>query len=108
MAIADPDRLETEPQDQKDFRSLKFTDVREVAGESGVDVVAFDAKRRRRTGSFFARVATKTFEHELHHVALAVVRRRRMGEDEQFHFGLAIYDLQFTRRMNSEIVNRKS
>jgi hypothetical protein len=32
-------------------------------------------------------VTTEALEHELHHVALAVVRRRRMGEDEELHGG---------------------
>ncbi len=30
-------------------------------------------------------VAPKTLQHELDHVALAVVRRRRMGEYQQLH-----------------------
>ena len=38
-----------------------------------------------------------------------MVRRRRVGKDKQFHFGFAIYDIRFARRMTAfEIVNRKS
>jgi hypothetical protein len=38
--------------------------------------------------SFAATIAAKTFEHEFDHVALAVMRRRHVREDEQFHFRL--------------------
>jgi len=71
-------------------------------------VIAPDAERMRRGRIPFAHIAAKALKHELHHVTLAMMRRRRMGEDEQFHFGLATGDIRFTRRMNFEIVNRKS
>ena len=43
---------------------------------------------RRLDGARFiakAKVTAETFEHELHHVALAVVRRGNMSEEKQFH-----------------------
>jgi hypothetical protein len=49
-------------------------------------MVTFHAERGLGPGASSARVAAETGEHELHHVALAVVRRRRVGENEQFHF----------------------
>jgi hypothetical protein len=70
-------------------------------------VVALDAERGRRGGSFMARIAAEAFQHQLHHVTLAMVRRRRVGEDEQFHFGFTICDIRFAQILNSEIVNPK-
>jgi hypothetical protein len=32
-----------------------------------------------------ARVAAETIQHQFHHVALAMVRRRDVGEYEEFH-----------------------
>jgi hypothetical protein len=49
-------------------------------------MVTVNAQRRRGASLPPARVAAETCEHELHHVALAVVRRRRVGKNEQFHF----------------------
>jgi hypothetical protein len=71
-------------------------------------VITLDAERMRRGRISFAHIATKALKHELHHVTLAMMRRRRMGEDEQFHFRLAAGDIRFMRRMNFEIVNCKS
>ena len=66
-----------------------------------------EGRRLRHPVLFLPPVAAKAVEHELDHVALAVMRRRHMGKDKQFHFGFAIYDIRFTRRANSGIVNRK-
>ena len=41
--------------------------------------------RRRRERIGFPAVTAETGQHELHHVALAMIRRRRVGEDEQLH-----------------------
>ena len=38
------------------------------------------------TGMAAADIAAEAVEHQLDHVALAVMRRRRVREDNQFHF----------------------
>ncbi len=72
----------------RQFDALKFANVLKPARISRVDVITLDAER---TGSFafpLAPVATETIEHQLDHVTLAVVRRRHMGENKQFHSNL--------------------
>jgi len=49
-------------------------------------VIAIDTKRVAGAGRSFPNVAAETGQQQLHHVALTVVRRRRVGENEQFHF----------------------
>ena len=82
VAKPKPDGLQAKPEDKQDFYALKFADIRQPARETGIDVVTFEAERMRRARFFFARVAAQAREHELHHVALAVVRRRRVGENQ--------------------------
>jgi len=67
------------------FDALKFTDVFEPARKSCIDVITLSAERIQRFVFPRAPVATETVEHQLNHVALAVIRRRHMGEDEQLH-----------------------
>src|ERR1019366_9420786 len=85
MPEAQPDDLQTKPEDEENFCALKFAHVFEAAGKTGVDMVTFDAERRRGICLASSRVAAEAFEHELHHVALAVVRRRGVGENKQLH-----------------------
>ncbi len=105
-----PDGLQAKQEEPHEFDALDFADVFEPLGKLGIDVKTFDAEGRwlLRPVRFLPPVAAKAAEHELDHVALAVMRRRHMGEDKQFHFGFAIYDIRFARRANLEIVNRKS
>jgi hypothetical protein len=55
-------------------------------------VITFDAEAAGRAAGAVSQppVATETLQHQLYGAALAVMRRRHVGEDKQFHFGLAV------------------
>ena len=71
-------------------------------------MVTLDAKTAGRLCFHPAAIAAEALEHELDHVTLAVIRRRRVGKNEQFHLLFAIDDIRFTRRRHLGILNRKS
>jgi hypothetical protein len=85
MPKTDPNRLQTEPKDQENFCALKFADVGKLAGKPGVDMVTFDPQRRRGRIVLAAHVAPETLKHELDHVALPMMRRRRVGKNKKLH-----------------------
>jgi hypothetical protein len=82
-----PNRLETIKQNQRDFADLEFADIGETFGKTRVNVVTINAVAIARPGSVsgFAAIAAEAVQHELNHVALAMVRRRHMGEYKQLH-----------------------
>ena len=57
-------------------------------GKPGIYVVTFYPEFRARlvSGCLSTAVSPKPLQHQLHHVALPMVRWRRVGKDEQFHF----------------------
>jgi hypothetical protein len=69
----------------RQFDALKFANVLEPVRESRVDVITRDAERVRCPVFLPALVAAKTIEHQLDHIALAVMRWRHMGKNEQLH-----------------------
>jgi hypothetical protein len=81
-----PNRFEAIQKKAHDFDALKFAGFFQRFGKACVDVIAFDAEIILcRARLFLAPVATETVEHELNHVTLAVMRRRRVGKDKQLH-----------------------
>jgi hypothetical protein len=68
-------------------------------------VIAVDAQRRDLARFPPADVSAEAFEHHLHHVTLAMVRRRSMGENNKLHSNAG---LRSVSRINYEIVTGKS
>jgi hypothetical protein len=85
MTEANPNGLQAKPENTEHFGGLKFPDIGQVPGKPGVHVVARNVMQGRGDVGRRADVAAKTIQHQLHHVALAVMRRRRMRKDKQFH-----------------------
>jgi len=81
-AVAEPapERLQTIEQDQENFSTPEFANVLQGFGEARVNMVALDTVTVRRLLPWPAAVAAEAIEHKLDHVALAVVRRRRVGK----------------------------
>ena len=80
-----PDRLQAITDQREEFAKTKIADVLQFPGDLGIDVVALDAEgrlRRKFAVSAFSPVAAEAGEHELNHVALPMVRRRRMRKDQ--------------------------
>ena len=77
-----PDGLQAKPENEQDLGPLKLAHVFQAAGEPRVDMITFNSPISPVFGGPSSRVPPKTLEHELHHVALAVMRRRRMGKDK--------------------------
>ena len=101
MPAAQPDGLQAKPENEQDLRPLKLPHVFQAARKPRIDVIAFNIQRRWRIWLPVARIPAEALKHELHHVALAVVRRRRVGEDEQFYWRHVICDLRAVRILES-------
>src|SRR5688572_4994150 len=78
IAESTPDRFEAIPKNQPYFSETKRTDVLQILGIPTVHMVTLDAILRASVLSrpILTRITTKTIQHQLHHVALAMVRRR--------------------------------
>jgi hypothetical protein len=81
-----PDRLQAVAQDQERFAQSHFPDVFHVMGVTAVDVITFNRlSEGGRKPLLLPGVAAEPVEHQFHHVTLAMVRRRGVGEDKKFH-----------------------
>ena len=83
-----PNGLRAITDQQNELPNPQIADVLQFLREPGIDMVAIDVKGFPFAGRFFCRtpaIAAKPRQHELHHIALTMVRRRCVGEDEQLH-----------------------
>jgi hypothetical protein len=83
-----PDRLEAIKQNQKRLAALEFAEVFGPFRKSRVDVITLNvaAVVGWLFSKFpFAPVAAEIIQHQLYGVTLAVVWRRHVGKDKQFH-----------------------
>jgi hypothetical protein len=91
-----PDGLQTIKENLVKLSKLKFPDVFKCSREPRIHMITLDAIAvGRLTPEFqFAPVAAKMVEHQPYRRALAMVRRRDVGKNEQFHCDLrfTIYD----------------
>ena len=93
MAEAAPDGLRAIAQEQEKLSDSQIPNILELLRQPGIDVITVNAERAEAGGAGpgacstagLAPVPAKAFQHELHHVALAVVGGWRVGENEQFH-----------------------
>ena len=91
-----PNGLGTKPENKEYFSPLKLPDIRKSPRKSGVYMVAINPilMVKGRSGRLFTHVTAKSLQHELNHVALAMVWRWRVGKDEQFHLRFAVSNLR--------------
>ncbi len=99
-----PDRFQAIAQQQRGLAKTERADVFHVFGKAGIYVVALDGVEGRRArvesssaaaaalarpsslaARLFPPVAAEAAQHQLHHVALAVVRGRGVGKDKELH-----------------------
>lgn len=82
---ATPDGLRAIPDHLQHLPDPPFANILQVTGQTGVDVVTRDSVGGGAGEGFAPLITAKALEHLLDHIALAVVRRRRMSKDQQFH-----------------------
>jgi hypothetical protein len=91
-----PQRLHAVSEEQKELPNAEFANVSQLFGKPDVDVITGNVLaeslcghiRLRRDGRApLSMVAPEACQHQLHHETLSMIRRRRMSENEQLHWG---------------------